>query len=106
MGVTFHFKKVCCHCGKVFCSCLLSIGIAIAGLSHTMHPVVLTPTQGEPPHTENQMDTRQVREPPKLSTSTASTVVYRATLGPGFQISGFRADASDATDGVFRFKFS
>jgi hypothetical protein len=95
MRVVFVMKHLCHRCGKMLCGCLLSGGIVFAGLGlgHDMHPAVL-PGQGEPPHTENYMDTRQPVEPLKLSAATASTMVFRTTLGPNLRLAGFRSGAS------------
>jgi hypothetical protein len=99
MSVGSELKNLCRTCGQVACrGCgifVLSFVITAAELAHTTHPGVLKPEQ---PHTEHQMDTRQVRELPKLSVATTSTVVFRASFGPGLQLSGFRSDASDMSD--------
>jgi hypothetical protein len=101
MSVVSDVKSLWSRCGKDACRCagvfILSFGIAAGGMAHSMHPAVL-PGQGEPPHTEHQMDTRQTTELPKLSASTASTIVFRATMGPGFRLSGFWSGATSAMD--------
>jgi hypothetical protein len=84
MSVGAEVKRLWCTCGKAACrGCgivILSMGIAAGGVVHGIHPAVLTPGSGESPHTENHMDTHQVREPPNVSVSTASTTVFHTEL--------------------------
>jgi hypothetical protein len=93
MRVVFVMKDLCHRCGEVLCSCLLAGSMLIAGLGHTMPHVVLAPNPGEPPHTEQEMDTRQLREPPNRSVATTSTTVFRMPFRGGLGPSGFDPDA-------------
>jgi hypothetical protein len=101
MSVGSDMKDFCHRCGKVACrGCgilILSGTLFVVGLAHYMHHAVL-PGQGHQPHTEHQMDTRQVREPQKLSVATTSTTVFRAVLPHGRHLSGFYAGPSHLMD--------
>jgi hypothetical protein len=104
--------RFCDLCRKFMCGCsgvlIVSLGLHAASISYTLPSPVLTPGlmisqpahvhEGEQPHTEHHPDTRQVRELPKTSYATASTMVFRATIGPGPRFSGFYAGESSAMD--------